>query len=660
MNAGTPFAGSEVGAEVGDGVALLQLLEALLQTFPGALHVKDRDLRYRLVNRYFLERWNVTESEVLGRRAGEVFGAEITARSDALDRQVLERGEAIPFHQVDDLDPAGRPVTLWATKLPLHGADGSVAFVATAALDITERTREQREASQTRRLLEAVVLSALDAIVTIDEAGCVVEFNPAAEAAFGYRREEALGQPVVNLIVPPELRESHSRGLARYLRSDRGRPPARRLELEGQRRDGSRFPLELAITEVKLEGRRLFAAYLRDLTERKWAEEQLERQREAVHENEKMAAMGSLLTSVAHELNNPLSIVVGQAALLQERAAGSDLADRAAKIRDAAERCARIVRTFLAMARRRPPQRSRLDLREVVQAALELSAYALRADGVEMALDLPEEPVPVEADPDQIHQVVTNLVTNAQQALRLRRPPRRLSLSLRRDPVAGEAVLDVIDNGPGIAPEHAARIFEPFYTTKSVGEGTGIGLPVSRGLAEAHGGRLVHEPAPGGGACFRVALPLADAEPVPPPSFVAEEGGGLGRSALVVEDEPDIAAFIAELLQLDGFACRCVADGAAAIALLAEIEPAVIVSDLRMPGIDGLGLQEWLAEHRPELLQRLVLITGDVLSPLGRGVAGTGEVPLLEKPLDPAELRRSVLAVAATGQSRHGAELSPR
>lgn len=643
------------GAGVGDEVALLSLLQALLQTFPGSLHVKDRELRYRLVNRYFLERWGVEEAAVIGRSAAEIFGAAITARSDALDRQVLERGDAIPFHQVDDFAPDGQPVTLWATKLPLRGADGGLAYVATAAIDITERTREQREASQARRLLEAVVMSALDSIVTIDEAGMVVEFNPAAERTFGYARDEALGRPVSELIVPPELRERHALGLARYLNGGRARYLGRRIEIEAQRRDGSRFPVELAITEVQLEGRRLFAAYLRDLTERKWAEAELERQREAVHQSEKLAAMGSLLTSVAHELNNPLSIVVGQAALLQEQAAGSDLAGRAVKIRDAAERCARIVRTFLAMARHRPPQRDRLDLREVVQSALELSAYALRADGVGLDLELPGRAVLVEADPDQLQQVVSNLVTNAQQALRLRQPPRRLSLGLRAEPASGLAVLEVTDNGPGIRPEHAGRIFEPFFTTKAVGEGTGIGLAVSRGMAEAHDGHLDYEPAPGGGARFRLSLPLANGEALRQHAAVSESGDAEGRIALIVDDEPDIAAFVAELLQLDGFDCRCAGDGAAAVALLAELDPAVIVSDLRMPGVDGLGLQEWLAEQRPALLKRLVLITGDVLSPLGRGVAGAGEAPLLEKPLDPAELRRTVLAVAA-GEAAAGAK----
>jgi len=216
---------------------------------------------------------------------------------------------------------------------------------------------------------------------------------------------------------------------------------------------------------------------------------ELQRQREALLQAEKMAAFGSLLAGVAHELNNPLSIVLAGALLLQEEAeeaAAPGLARGAERIRVAAERCARVVRSFLAMARQQEARRRPVVVAAMVDAALELLAYGLRSDGIEVAREIPADLPAVLGDPDQLHQILANLITNARQALEDNPGPRRLRIAAR---VAGGAVeVSVADNGPGVPAEIRARIFDPFFTTKPAGVGTGIGLAVSRGIAEAHGG----------------------------------------------------------------------------------------------------------------------------------------------------------------------------
>ena len=214
-------------------------------------------------------------------------------------------------------------------------------------------------------LSAAVLASALDCFVVIDEKGCVIELNPAAEATFGYTRAETLGRPIGELIVPPALRAAHQQGLERYQATGVASVLGRRIEIEAMRADGTQFPVELAITEVRLPARRLFTAHIRDLTEMHRARAEIEREREALHQSEKLAALGSLLAGVAHELNNPLSIVTGQALMLREAAGEhaaenpvfAEFAERSAKIEAAADRCARIVKTFLAMARQRQAER---------------------------------------------------------------------------------------------------------------------------------------------------------------------------------------------------------------------------------------------------------------------------------------------------------------
>ena len=234
----------------------------------------------------------------------------------------------------------------------------------------------------------------------------------------------------------------------------------------------------------------------REAAERTWAvleraraEAELARSRERLHQAEKSAALGALLAGVSHELNNPLSIITAQASLLQRRPEGPDVAARAGAIAEAAGRCGRIVKTFLAIARQRHMAPAPTDLNAVAAAALELSAYDLRQAGVqvERALD-PALPL-IRADGDQLRQVLFDLVANAHQAMAGHAGPRRLTLRSGAGADGGVWV-EVADTGPGVAEEHRGRIFEPFFTTKPQGGGMGVGLSFAQGLVEAHGGEL--------------------------------------------------------------------------------------------------------------------------------------------------------------------------
>jgi two-component system NtrC family sensor kinase len=231
-----------------------------------------------------------------------------------------------------------------------------------------------------------------------------------------------------------------------------------------------------------------------------------------LRQREKLVLMGSLLAGVAHELNNPLTIVMGRAAMLEEQTHGTPLHDEARRVVEAAQRCGRIVRTFLNMARQRKPSRGTVRLNELVRAVADMLGYLLRSHGVQLQLQLCETLPDAHGDADQLGQVVLNLLVNAQQALADAPPPRRVQVSTGSIDAApadgrGQLWLRVSDNGPGVPQELAEHVFSPFFTTKAEGTGTGLGLSMCRAVAREHGGDVVLEPV-AAGASFLLWVPL--------------------------------------------------------------------------------------------------------------------------------------------------------
>jgi len=399
-------------------------------------------------------------------------------------------------------------------------------------------------------------------------------------------------------------------------------------------------------TEVLLRIRNLLEARAlhRQLQEQnRTLEEQVRRRTKDLLQAEKLAAMGQLLAGVAHELNNPLAVVIGQADLLHGAAGDGPTAARAEKIMRAADRCGRIVKNFLALARQQPMEREPTSLNRVVQEAVELLAYPLRVDDVEVRLDLAPALPPIWADPHQLHQVIVNLVSNAHQAMRATPAGRRVTLATRLGPGPGQVRMEIADTGPGIPSEIRARIFEPFFTTKPPGQGTGLGLSLCAGIVEGHGGRIRLRSQPGEGAAFQIELPI-DPRREPRPIAVGPASLVLirGKRVLVVDDEPEVAELLEETLCLDGHHVEIAADGQGALDKLRDGAYDLILSDLKMPGLSGPDFYRELRRLHPELDQRVVFVTGDALSgEVAEFLDETG-VPTLHKPFSLEDLRRIV------------------
>ena len=510
-------------------------------------------------------------------------------------------------------------------------SDSETAVLQTIAYllgDSIELSTSSLVMSEATRI--AMLQTAPDGIVVVDESGAILDFNPAAEKIFGAKRSRMIGRQASQLLIPQRLRRQFSY-LLKSLRSG----GARRLlgqhtEAVGLHSSGADTPLELAITEIRQGGRRLFVAYLRDLTERKRAEASIARQREALHQSEKMTALGSLLAGVAHELNNPLSVVIGRAVMLEEDITDPVHRERLKKLREAAERCAKVSKTFLAMARQHPPERAPMQVNKAIATALDLVAYTLRSSGTTVELHLDDALPAIIGDQDQLIQVFVNLMVNAEHAMREQDSPRALAVSSASDP--GHVVITIRDTGPGIDPDVLPRIFEPFFTTKEVGAGTGLGLAVSFGMVAAHGGLLeaIAQP-PGDGACFRVTLPVNIAAAVVPPPVPVKVPKTLSRNVLVIDDEPEVAGLLRDIFQRAGHRTSHAGNGQAALDLAAQESFDAIFCDLRMPVMDGRGFRRRLLNRQPIYQNRMAFVTGDLLSSESGGDELDG-CPLIEKP----------------------------
>lgn len=491
-------------------------------------------------------------------------------------------------------------------------------------------------------LREGVLNAALDAVITADRDCRVTGWNAAAERIFGWRAEEIMGRPIGDTIVPGHHRAAHEAGLARYHATGCPHVLGQRLELEAMRADGSVFPCELSIHEVKAAGRSFFTAWLRDLTPLRQAQAEVARQRERLHQSEKMSALGSLLAGVAHELNNPLAVVVAQTTMLEATAPDDAVRQRAARIHAAAARCGRIVKTFLAMVRQQPPSRSAVDVNAALEGAVELAGYGLRSAGVVVERALHPTLRRIHADADQLGQVAVNLVVNAQAALADWAEPRKLRLESWAEPGGGVGFA-VEDNGPGVPTGMEERIFEAYVTTKPLGAGTGLGLAVCRNILAAHGGTIGLERGSLGGARFVVRLPAGEGGGVRVEA-APEVAAAPRLRALVVDDEPDVGGVLAELLGLQGIEAEVAGDIPAAVARLARGGVGLVLCDLRMPGGGGGALYRHAVAAHPELRGRFAFVTGDVVAgPAAIAALDPDRPPaMIEKPFTPADVAKVV------------------
>jgi len=382
------------------------------------------------------------------------------------------------------------------------------------------------------------------------------------------------------------------------------------------------------------------------------AYEDLRRTQEQLLQSEKMSAVGQLISGVAHELNNPLTAILGYTELLATEIDSERGQDFVQKITRQAHRTHRVVQNLLSFARQRKPQKEKVDLRIAVEDTLQLRDYDLKLNNVEVVRDYNEVPSVV-ADGHQLEQVFLNIVNNAADAMLEK--AKGGTLRVRVYAQATTVYVEFRDSGPGVSD--TKRIFDPFYTTKQVGKGTGLGLSICYGIIKEHGGEISARNHPEGGAVFTIALPMArEAEDASRAAAPRHAEALMHGRVLLVDDEESVLEFEREVLTSAGAEVVCLTNGDAAIARLKQETFDAIVLDGKMPGgWNGIDIYQWVAENAPAQASQVVMTLSDVDETSTRELLHEKKVPYLVKPFEVAELIAAIRRITQQAQAKAGA-----
>lgn len=464
--------------------------------------------------------WNRGAEEVFGYSADEIVGKPISvllpAGLELEEKNILDRirhGERIEHFETRRQRKDGTIIDVSVTISPVYNDDGILIGASKVARNITAAKKSQQQLLEREAHLQSVLDTVPDAMVVIDMRGIIQSFSTTAEKLFGYAAEEVLGRNT-SLLMPEPYRSQHDSYMARYLATGEKRIIGIGRMVVGQRKDGSTFPMELAVGEMRSGDRRFFTGFIRDLTERQQTQQRLQDLQAELIFMSRFTALGEMASTLAHELNQPLTAITSYLNGAQ-RLLSKDNTDNLAMVRDAmgsaaeqALRAGQIIKRLREFVTRGESDRRSEDLQKLIEEASALALVGAKETGAHVSFSFDPHARQVMVDKVQIQQVILNLMRNALEAMQ---DVEKRELSLVTKAIDTHTVkIAVVDTGSGISSEVADKLFQPFITTKR--HGMGVGLSISRTIIEAHGGKLWAEPNPNGGTIFYLTLRIVTSE----------------------------------------------------------------------------------------------------------------------------------------------------
>jgi PAS domain S-box-containing protein len=594
-----------------------------------------------------------SKEELLKRQVGEILvdRAERKSMKEQVERQPMVQGREITLIRKD-----GTSIVCLNTAAAVRDNSGRVVRYQGALMDITERREMERRLHQQQEFARRLVDNFPDLILVLDSASRYTFVSPRCSEILGYDVEESLRMEFGGRTHPEDLPAL----LSLYKDVLSGKQSFASVEIRVRHKAGEWRRIRFNVSPLSDEKGSIEGVVLsgRDVTDLKRLEEQL-------IQAEKLAAMGQMLAGVAHELNNPLTAILGVTELLRERTGTDESTKRQLELTHRqARRAARIVQNLLEFSRPASPQKKSLNVNNLLERTLQLHEHSLRRNNIEVNLHLPADLPAVIGDANQLIQVLLNLVTNAEQAIREVRDSGRIQIRAARN--SNQVSVTVQDDGVGIRPEAFPRIFDPFYTTKRPGGGTGLGLSICMSIIREHGGNIEAETLPAGGSAFTIYLPAASGPPPRSPSFSPDTGvlspepvrtvADLlrGRAVLVLDDEESLRMLLQEGLSAHGLRVDCAATTEEALAHLGRSRYDVILCDLHLSSggyaVDGRESASRVLTAAGKQKPVLIYMTGDLIeNENAQGNTGRGGPLCLQKPFrisDVLDCLRDVLSDA--------------
>jgi two-component system NtrC family sensor kinase len=539
--------------------------------------------------RFAMQRERIEVAQGVGTPSVSLIG-ELAVRSAAV---APLRSQGVTMGALAVADRQGGPFTtedLWL--LSTVATNASVVLANSRLYEMVRRGKEEWETTFNALAEGIAVVGPGDAVLRANRALATLAEMPESDLVGRRFGEVLLGTTEA---VGTLFQAAH--------RGERAVPVVARLE---------RSERVLRLTAAPLAGPQgpgPVVLLVEDVTEQRRMEAQL-------IQNDKMASIGQLVSGVAHELNNPLTSIAGLTELLLERELHPDFPRVHLRvIHDQAERAGRIVRNLLTFARKGVPEKAPVDLNDVAARTSLLIVYELQLHGIELEQALSAEPVVVLGDRYELQQVLLNLITNAVQAVSGLPPGRPRAITVATARSDGAALLRVRDSGPGVPPQHASYLFTPFFTTKAPGQGTGLGLSLSYGLVQSHGGVLSYEDPPEGGAEFRVVLPLHDVPAETPELELPPARPHQARRVLVVDADPGVHRLVSALLSPEAIEVESVRTGEQALRLAGDRDYDLIIADARITAGAAELFVDALVAARPSAVDRLLLTYAGQVEP---------------------------------------------
>ncbi len=574
-----------------------------------------------------------------------------------LIEEVFSKGKTVNFDMDYDFSkvrhvkvPGATHKIINCTIFPIKDTKGKVTNAVLQHQDITERKQAEdalRQSEERYRALVSLGGEVGEAVIMLQdtEQGEAIQTFVSDQwpRITGYSRKELLGMSFFDLVLPQHRWDS----LERHRRKMSGESIPGLFELSIITKNGTEVPIEITSAYTTYQGERANVVFIRDVTKRKRDEEKGKQLQQELIAASRLASVGEMAAGIAHEINNPLTGVIGFSNLLMKKDIPEDIRKDVNIIYDGAQRIAGITGRMLSYTRQYKPERTSVNVNDIIETTLAIRTYEMESSNIKVETRLdPDLPITT-ADAGQLQQVFLNIILNAETEMILAHSGG--NLTVRTERIDNTIRASFMDDGPGIAKENLDKIFNPFFTTREVGKGAGLGLSVCHGIITQHGGKIYARSRLGKGATFIVELPVVTKEEqLKMAEPAAEVSKTLSRARiLVVDDDTIVQEFLTKVLGEEGHEVESVGNGDDALKRLGSEDYDVILLDIKLPGMSGIEIYKQLQKSSKPLASKVIFITGDVMKKDTMSFLARAKPPYITKPFDAEQIKKDVNLILA-------------